>query len=148
MIPIDGGSGKTVKRYMDSRLSTTVLASYNSRSRVVRDREGNIHLFWKSLGIRMTQAEFLGLVGLVKDAAGYAARCGELAMRPCGRAVRCSMGQIMLSHGSFTLWFSPEEFEEFYRLSATARQQLADAAPLPPLGVPWTPPRQGFVSRN
>lgn len=133
---------------MDSGLSATVLASYNSRSRIVRDREGSIHLFWKSLGIRMTQAEFLGLVGLVKDAAGCAARCGELAMRPCGRAVRCSMGQIMLSHGSFTLWFSPEEFEEFCRLGTTARQQLADVAPLPPLGLPWKLPQQGSQTLN
>ena len=133
---------------MDSRLSTTVLASYNSRSRIVRDREGGIHLFWKSLGIRMTQDEFLGLVGLVKDAAGCTARCGELAMRPCGRAVRCPMGQIMLSHGSLTLWFSPEEFEEFCRLSTTARRRLADVAPLPPLGLPWKLPHQGAQTLN
>ena len=127
---------------MNSRLSATVLASYNSRSRIVRDREGSIHLFWKSLGITMTQDEFLELVGLMKDAAGCAARCGELAMRTCGRAVRCPMGQIMLSHGSFTLWFSPEEFEEFCRLGTIARQRLADVAPLPPLGLPWKPAYQ------
>lgn len=96
----------------------------------------------------MTQSEFLGLAGLVTDAAGCAARCGELAMRSCGRAVRCPMGQIMLSHGSLTLWFSPEEFEEFYRLAAKARQHLADAAPLPLLGVPWTPLHQGSSSLN
>ncbi len=58
------------------------------------------------------------------------------------------MGQIMLSHDNLTLWFSPEEFEEFYRLIATARQQLADAAPLPSLGTPWMPPRQERVSFN
>jgi hypothetical protein len=58
------------------------------------------------------------------------------------------MGQIMLSHDSLTLWFSPEEFEEFYRLVATARQQLADTAPLPPLGVRWTPSHQGLASLN
>ncbi len=133
---------------MDSGLSATVLASYNSRSRIVRDLEGSIHLFWKSLSIRMSQAEFLGLVGLVKDAAGCAARCGELAERPCGRAVRCSMGQIMLSHGSLTLWFSPEEFEEFCRLGTTARQQLAGVAPLPPLGLPWKLPQQGSQTLN
>lgn len=48
-----------------------------------------------------------------------------------------SDGQIMLSHGSPILWFSPEEFEEFCRLGATARQQLADAASLPPLSLTW-----------
>ena len=129
-------------------LSETVLASYNSRRRIVRDQEGSIHLFWKSAGIKMNQDEFLALVGLVKDAAGCAVRCGELAMRPCGRAVRCSMGQIMLSHGSLTLWFSPEEFEEFCRLGTTARQQLADVEPLPPLGLPWKPPHQGSQALN
>jgi hypothetical protein len=124
------------------------LASYNSRSRIVRDREGGIHLFWKSLDISMTQDEFLGLVGLTKDAAGCAARCGELAMRPCGRAVRCPMGQIMLSHGDLTLWFSPEEFEEFCKLGIAARQRLADVSPLPPLGVPWKPPHLGSQPLN
>lgn len=133
---------------MDSRLLATVLASYSSRSRIVRDREGHIHLFWEALSIRMTQGEFLGFVGLVTDAAGCALRCGELATCPCGRAVRCSMGQIMISHGSLTLWFSPDEFDEFYRLVVTARQQLADAAPLPQLGVRWTPLHQGPVSLN
>ncbi len=143
-----GDRGETSRRQVDSRLLATVLVSYNSRNRVVRDREGDIHLFWGALSIRMTQGEFLDFFGLVTDAAGRAARCGELATCPCGRAVRCPMGQIMLSHGSLTLWFSPEEFEEFYRLVATARQQLADAAPLPPLGAPWTPSHQGFASLN
>ena len=129
-------------------LSTTVLASYNSRSRIVRDREGGIHLFWKSVGIRMNQDEFLALVGLMKDAAECAVRCGELAMRPYGRAVRCSMGQIMLSYSSLTLWFSPEEFEEFCRLGTKARQQLADVAPLPSLGLPWNPPHQESQTLN
>lgn len=58
------------------------------------------------------------------------------------------MGQIMLSHGSLTLWFSPEEFEEFCRLGTAARQQLADVAPLPPLGVPWKPSPQGAQTLN
>jgi hypothetical protein len=100
------------------------------------------------LSIRMTQSEFLSFVGLVIDAAGGAVRCGELAKCPCGRAVRCSMGQIMVSHGDLTLWFSPEEFEEFYRLAATARQRLADIPPLPSLGVPWTPPIQKLANLN
>lgn len=133
---------------MNSRPAATVLASYNSRSRILRDGEGNIHLFWGALSIRMTESEFLSFSSLVTDAAGCATRCGELAMRPCGRAFRCSMGQIMLSHDSLTLWFSPEEFEEFYRLVAAARQQLADIAPLPPLGIRWTPSHQGYVSLN
>lgn len=133
---------------MDSKLPATILASYNSRRRITRDREGGIHLFWGSLGIRMTQDEFLGLVGLLTDATRCAARCGELAMRSCGRAVRCPMGQIMLSHGSLTLWFSPEEFEEFCLLGTAAREQLADAAPLPSLGVPWKPPHQGSATLN
>ena len=133
---------------MDPKVLATVLVSYNSRARIVRDREGDIHIFWGALSIRMTQSEFLGFAGLVTDAAGCAVRCGELAVRCCGRAVRCSMGQIMLSHGNLTLWFSPEEFEDFYQLVATARQQLADAAPPSPLGVPWTPRHEGFVALN
>ena len=133
---------------MGSRLPATVLASYNSRSRIVRDREGVVHLFWGALSIKMTQSEFVSFVSLVTDAARCAGRCGELATSSCGRAIRCSMGQIMLSHDNLTLWFSPEEFEEFCRLTATARQQLADAAPLPPLGVPWTPPHQERVGLN
>src|SRR5918912_2999173 len=133
---------------MGSRPLTTVLASYNSRSRIVRDREGSIHLFWGTLSIRMTQREFVGFVGLVKDAMGCASRCGELATSSCGRAIRCPMGQIMLSHNALSLWFSPEEFEEFHRLTTTAQQQLADAAPLPSVGAPWTPLHQGCVSLN
>lgn len=133
---------------MNSRLLATVLASYNSRSRIVRDSEGNIRLFWGALSIKMSQGEFLGFVDLITDAAGCKARCGELATCPYGEAARCPMGQIMVSHGSLTLWFSPEEFEEFHQLVTTALKQLADAAPLPPLGVPWTPPHQRFASLN
>ncbi len=134
---------------MDPKALAKVLASYNSRARIVRDREGNIHIFWGTLSIRLAQSEFLGFADLVADAAGCAIRCGELAARCCGRAVRRSMGQIMLSHGSLTLWFSPEEFEDFCQLVATARQQLADAAPPSPLGVPWMPARhEGFVTLN
>lgn len=133
---------------MDAKLPETVLASYNSRSRIVRDREGSIRLFWGALSIRMTQSEFLSFVGLVIEAAGCTVRCGELAKCPCGRATRCSMGQIMVSHDDLTLWFSPEEFEEFYRLAATARQRLADVLPLPSLGVPWTLPCQKLTNLN
>lgn len=133
---------------MDSRLLAAVLASYNTRTRIVLDREGAIHLFWGTLSIKMTQSEFLGFAGLVTEAAGCGVRCGELAARCCGRAVRRSMGQIMLSHGSLTLWFSPEEFEDLNQLVTKARQRLADAAPPSPLGVPWTPPREGFAALN
>jgi hypothetical protein len=90
----------------------------------------------------MTQSEFLSFVGLVIDAAGCAARCGELAKCPYGRTARYSMGQIMVSHDGLSLWFSPEEFEDFYRLASTARERLADLLPLPSLGVPWTMPGQ------
>ncbi len=133
---------------MDSRLVATVLASHNSRTRIVRDREGAINPFWGTLSIKMTQSEFLGLAGLMTDAAGCTIRCGELAARCCGRAVRRSMGQIMLSHGDLTLWFSPEEFEDLHQLVATARQRLADAAPPSPLGVPWKPRHEGTVALN
>jgi hypothetical protein len=129
---------------MSSGLRATVLAAYNSRSRIIRQRDGAIQLFWEVLSIKMTQAEFLGFVDLVTEAAGRMARCGELARGSCGRADRCPMGQIMLSHGSFTLWFSPEEFEEFHRLLTGARRKLADSAPAPPLGLPWVPSRGGF----
>ncbi len=133
---------------MGSKPLVSVLASYNSRNRIVRDHEGGIHLFWRMLGIKMTQSEFLSFAGLVVDAAEGEVRCGELAMCPCGRAIKCSMGQIMLSYDSLTLWFSPEEFDEFYWLAATARQRLADAASLPQLGVPWRPPSRELESPN
>ena len=133
---------------MNAKPPATVLASYNSRCRVVRDREGGIHLFWGALSIRMTQSEFLSVVELVIDAAGCTARCGELAKCPCGRAVKCSMGQIMLSYRDFTLWFSPKEFEKFCRLTTAAQRHLADVSPLPLLGVPWTLPHKGLASLN
>src|SRR3954451_6559929 len=132
---------------MNPGLRATVLAAYNSRSRITRERDGAIHLFWGMLSFRMTQAEFLGFVGLVVEAVGRVAKCGEVARGSCGRVARCPMGQIMLSYGSFTLWFSPEEFEEFHRLVARARQQLADSAPVPKLGLPWAP-SQGRFSPN
>jgi hypothetical protein len=132
---------------MDSGLRETELAAYNSRSRVVRDGEGMIHLFWGALSVRMSQGEFLDFARLVAEAACRMARCGELACSSCGRVVRCSMGQISLSYGRLTLWFDPEEFDAFERLAATARQRLSDAAPLPPLGLPWRP-RQGPVDLN
>ncbi len=133
---------------MHSRPLTTVLASYNSRSRIVRDREGRIHLFWDTLSITMTQREFLTFVDLVKDAVRCASRCEELATSSCGRAVRCPMGQIMVTHLNLTLWFSPEEFEKFHKLTTAARRHLADVAPLPAVGRPWRPLHQEYVSPN
>ncbi len=134
---------------MGSVLPTTVLASYSSRDRVIRDKEGSINLFWGALRLRMNQSEFLGFSNLVANASGCANRCGELAASSCGQAFRCPMGQIMLSHGNLTLWFYPEEFEKFCRLISAAQRRLADIAPLPRLGMAWTPPlaleRDGIV---
>lgn len=129
-------------------LPATALAAYNSRCRVMRDEEGTIHFFWGMLSIRMTQGEFSNLAGLVEDAVACPFRRGELARCPRGWVACCSMGQIMLSHRSFTLWFSPKEFDEFCQLVAEARQQLADAAPLPHLGLPWTSAHREFASAN
>jgi len=133
---------------MASVLPATVLAAYNSRNRIMRDEAGAIHFFWGLLSIRMTQGEFLNLAGLLEDAVVCQVQRGELARCSCGRVARCAMGQIMLYHRSFTLWFSPKEFEKLYQLVAEARQRLADAAPLPQLGLPWATTHQGFASLN
>lgn len=133
---------------MHSGLRVTVLAAYNSRSRVTRERDGTVRIFWETLSVGMTQAEFLGFAGLLAEAAECTARCRELARGSWGRVARCSMGQVMLSHGSLTLWFTPEEFEEFHRLVAGARQRLADSAPMPRLGLPWAPLGEGFFGPN
>lgn len=124
---------------MHSELRATVLAVYNSRSRVTRGEDGAIHLYWGSLCIMMTQAEFLSLAGMLNEAEGRRVRCGELARCPCGSLDRCAMGQITLRHGNLVLWFSPEEFEEFGRLVSSARQRLSDLAPAPAIGVRWSP---------
>ncbi len=126
----------------------TVLAAYNSRSRVTRRDDGVIRLFWGMMSVAMNGAEFLDFAGLVVEAAGCGVRCGELARGSHGRVVRCSMGQIKLSHDNLTLWFSPEEFEEFCRLVVGARRRLADSAPAPRLGSPWTPREEGFFGLN
>lgn len=132
---------------MASGSRTRVLAAYDVRRRVTRGGDGTIHLFWGSLSVGMGQGEFVDFAGLLTEAVECAARCGELARGCSGRVFRCSMGQIMVSRGCLTLWFSPEEFEELCRLTIRARQRLADAEPLPTLGVPWTPER-GPVSAN
>lgn len=115
------------------------LAAHNLRRRLTREVDGGIALCWGAVSVKVSQEEFLDLAGLVADAVASAARYGELARGRCGRVVRCSMGQLSLSHGSLTLWFSPEEFEELHRLIYTARQRLYDAESLPRLGVPWAP---------
>src|SRR5215207_7147984 len=83
---------------MAARFPEVLLAAYNSRSRVARGRDGIIHLLWDTLGMRMTQGEFVSFVRLVTEAVVCPARCGELASGSCGRVARCSMGQIMLSY--------------------------------------------------
>jgi hypothetical protein len=125
-----------------------MLAAYNSRSCVTRGKDGTIHLSWGTLGVAMSQGEFIGLVRLITEAAECSLRCGQLARGSCGRVVKCSMGQISLSHGNLTLWFSPEEFQEFCHLIVKARQQLTDAKPLPTLGLPWVPPHGGAFDIN
>jgi hypothetical protein len=133
---------------MHPGLRATVLAAYNSRSRVTRRDDGVIRLFWGMMSVEMNGAEFLDFVSLVVEAAGRGVRCGELARGSGGRVVRSSMGQISLSHGNLTLWFSPEEFEEFRRLVVGARRRLADSAPAPRMGLPWAPREEGFFGRN
>lgn len=120
------------------------LAAHNLRRRITRGVDGGIALFWGSVSIKISQEEFLDLAGLVADAVGSRARYGELARGRYGRVARCLMGQILLSHGSLTLWFSPEEFEELHRLVYSARQRIADVEPVPRLGIPWVPQQNRF----
>lgn len=114
-----------------------VLAAHGPRTRVVRGVDGRVLLLWGNVALRMSQAEFVGLAGMLSAAAGRASRCGEVARCECGLVSRCAMGQVSLSHRDLTLWFSPREFEEFSCLVLEARRALADAPPPPPLGVPW-----------
>lgn len=92
----------------------------------------------------MSRGEFSELAGMLRDAFECPLRCGELASCGRGRVSRCAMGEISISHGGVTLWFSPEEFEEFGRLVVAARRKLADLAPPAPLGVPWEPGGEEF----
>jgi len=106
-----------------------------------------VSVLWGSLGLKMFHAEFLDLAGVLATAMQNPARYGEMARGVQARVVRCSMGQVTLHHGALTLWFSPEEFEEFANLIIRARQKLADSAPAPRLGLPWTPP-EGLFGLN
>lgn len=132
---------------MGSGARVTVLAAYGVRRRVTRGESGEIHLFWDALSLRMGLGEFVDFAGLVTEAVNCPLRCGELARGRRGRVARCSMGQISVSQGNLTLWFSPEEFEELQRLTDMARQRLADAEPVSSLGVPWIP-EQSPISVN
>ena len=125
-----------------------VLAAYSVRRRVVRGADGMVSVLWGSLGLRISHAEFLDLAGVLAEAVRNPARYGEMARGVRARVVRCSMGQVTLHHGDLTLWFSPEEFEELASLMIRARQKLADSAPAPPLGLPWTPREEGFFGPN
>ena len=133
---------------MNTEVREIVLATYSSRSRVMRDCDGTIHLLWGSLGLRMNQGEFMELAATMNEAYRCPIRCGELARGCHGQAVRCTMGQVMLSHDRLTLWFSPEEFEQCCALVDTARERLADSEPLPALGKPFAPLLQSFTSPN
>ncbi|MDN5698005.1 MAG: hypothetical protein L0G70_08545 [Rubrobacter sp.] len=128
---------------MRPEFSTAVLASYNSRSRIVREDGGGGRLFWGVLSVGMSVGEFVEFALMLSETGGVARR-GELARCACGRVDRCAMGQIMVSHESLTLWFEPDEFEDFGRLVDQARQRLADSEPPPALGVPWEPRGEFF----
>jgi hypothetical protein len=125
-----------------------VLAAYSVRRRVVRGADGRVSVLWGSLGLRISHAEFLDLAGVLAEAVRNPARYSEMARGAYARVVRCTMGQVTLHHGDLTLWFSPEEFEEFANLAVKARQKLADSAPAPRLGLPWRPQAEGFFRPN
>jgi hypothetical protein len=109
---------------------------------------GGIEVSWGALSVAMGRGEFLGFAAMLVDAFGCEARCGELASCPCGRVKRCAMGEVSLSHNGLTLWFSPDEFEEFGSLVVAARRKLADLASPSPLGVPWKPGDGGAFGLN
>lgn len=129
---------------MDSTSRSRVLAAYDVRRRVTRGVGGGIQLSWGAVGVEMSQAEFVDFASMVAGARECPARCGELARGWGGRVCRCAMGQISLRHGNVTLWLSPEEFEDLCGLTAAARGRLADLAPVPALGVSWTPEGDAF----
>jgi len=131
-----------------SKFRAAVLAAYSVRRRVARGADGTVSVLWGSLGLRMSLAEFLDLAGVLAESMRGSARYGEIVRGVHARVVRCSMGQVTLHHGDLTLWFSPEEFEEFANLTIRARQRLADSAPAPRLGLPWAPREREFFGPN
>ena len=131
-----------------SEFKAAVLAAYSVRRRVVRGADGMVSVLWGSVGLRMSLGEFLDLAAVLSEATRNPARHGELARGDHARVVRCSMGQVTLHHGELTLWFSPEEFEEFANLTIRAQQKLADSAPAPRLGLPWAPREEGYFGPN
>jgi hypothetical protein len=132
----------------DPGFKAAVLAAYSARCRVVRCADGAVSVLWGSLELRMSYGEFLDLAGVLARAMRSSARYGELARGVHARVVRCSMGQVTLHHGDLTLWFPPEEFEEFANLTIRARRKLADSAPAPRLGLPWAPGEEDFFGIN
>jgi hypothetical protein len=128
----------------DSKFKAAVLAAYSVRRRVVRGADGKVSVLWGSVGLRMSLDEFLDLAGVLAGATRSPARYGEMARGVHARVVRCSMGQVTLHHGDLSLWFSPEEFEELADLTIRARRTLADSAPPPLLGQPWSPEGETF----
>ena len=123
-----------------------VLAAYSSRSRVVSEGGGRVRLYWGTVSLALGAGEFAAFACLLGKAGCCGVRRGEVARGECGRVERCAMGQVMVSHGDLALWFAPDEFEEFAGLVGEARERLADAAPLPALGVPWEPRGELFGS--
>ncbi len=133
---------------MEEKIREIVLAARSSRNRVTRCGDGTIYLSWGALSLRMSQEEFAELAAILEEARRCRIRRGQLARGYYGQAVRCPMGQVMLSHGRLTLWFSPEEFEQCCGLVVEARSRLADAEPLPALGKPWHGDVSGFFGLN
>lgn len=123
-----------------------VLASNSSRSRVVSEGVGRVRLYWGAVSVALGAGEFAAFACLLGEAGCCGARRGVVARGECGRVERCAMGQVMVSYGNLSLWFAPGEFEEFAWLVGEACERLADAAPLPALGVPWEPRGELFGS--
>jgi hypothetical protein len=137
--------GSVLEENMRSEVPV-VLAAYSSRSRVVREGGGRVRLYWGAMSLALGAGEFAEMAVMLGEAGCCGARRGEVACGACGRVERCAMGQVMVSHGDLTLWFAAGEFAEFARLVGEARERLADAAPLPALGMPWEPRGELFGS--
>ena len=121
---------------LNSGLRAVVLAAYSSRNRVMRDKGGRVHVSWGPVTVKVDQRQFLEIVELLQEACEQPLWRGELARGSGVRVVKCAMGQVMLVHESFTLWFSPEQFEDFCKLAVRALHRLQDSEPVPALGIP------------